>query len=984
MKPNSDSKNNILFTSEEEKLLKKYLEEYNELYQKILHMSSNDFFQILVKRVEINLKEKFNGFSQNSKTLVENFINEKVYKYDYKFALFVKKNILQRNSSEKESFLFKEEIIPHCENDKNDGYYIHTCGKRFQIFKYKPNSYLSIFFKNKNIKEKDYLIYCEECDMIYKSDLIKFKCNSTKEDFYSKLIDTNSKNNFQLATWKKYHCNLIINDAMKCQKCHENLYFLTDKNLLFCKKCNLNFDPKKLVWKCIKCKADFISEIKIFNPLEYKNMKICVKETILKKRKAKPNYLGCGCNGEINKMKFFHKNSCNGELFFGELNDKKMIVCSKCESLGMYDGYVWTCPICLKRFKNKIQGIENNYVDINEDENNKKEIYNKFFNYSNNNWNIKRNNIGFSKSPTKLNKRLFLLDKNYYSKENEPQSDIKNTNSSSRNNSFLNLIRKKRCISGLNSQNKFLGNKENISIQPEYHSNIRKVNIPKNINYSPNKNHIKLKSKLIQISRNYSNFKRPNKLMSNFGLTDSKSLEKIFNKCFNGNKNNDSVMDSQNINIISREKFQKDNLKNNYLMTDNDLGDKVILNNKYKKAIVNSSSKVINKPSSRNKTNNELKINKNNSNFTKINLNENINISNNNIINNENKVAIKKINICKLKNVNNRTSESTSPDSKGEKSPKDNMRKSPNKANKDLEINKNKKVVPGELNINNYIIKKQIGQGSFGQIFLVEDAEHKKYALKKIIAASSHSIKSIKNELQILLDIQNSGQKINTVNIYGITSYPLDITTYALYVLMELASTDWEKEILERKKTRKYYTEYELMSILFCLAKSLSILQKQNISHRDIKPQNVLILKDSNSNKVYKLADFGEAKELLSGEKPTNKQTLRGTELYMSPILFYALRGRKKMKHIQHNPYKSDVFSLGLCALFAATLGYESLYEVRELKNNISIFMIVEKYLRNKYSDSVINIISKMLDLNETTRVDFIQLEMEFNKLGYY
>ena len=187
-----------------------------------------------------------------------------------------------------------------------------------------------------------------------------------------------------------------------------------------------------------------------------------------------------------------------------------------------------------------------------------------------------------------------------------------------------------------------------------------------------------------------------------------------------------------------------------------------------------------------------------------------------------------------------------------------------------------------------------------------------------------------------------------------------------------------------KKKIRKHYSEYELMSILFCIVKSLSFLQQQNISHRDIKPQNILILNDSNSNKVYKLADFGEAKELLKGNRPTNIQTLRGTELYMSPILFFAYRGRKKMKYIQHNPYKSDVFSLGLCALFASTLCYESLLDVRELKSNISIYVVVEKYLRFKYSDNVVNIISKMLDINETTRVDFVQLETEFNNLGYY
>ena len=201
---------------------------------------------------------------------------------------------------------------------------------------------------------------------------------------------------------------------------------------------------------------------------------------------------------------------------------------------------------------------------------------------------------------------------------------------------------------------------------------------------------------------------------------------------------------------------------------------------------------------------------------------------------------------------------------------------------------------------------------------------------------------------------------------------------------MELASSDWEKEILERKKTNSYYSEYDLMTILYSLVKSLSLLQQKNISHRDIKPQNILILVDKKTGKKqYKLADFGEAKELM-GDHPTDKQTLRGTELYMSPILFYALRARKKMKYVQHNTYKSDVFSFGLCSLFAATLGFNSIYDIRELKNNISIFVVVEKYLRFKYSDSVVNLISKMLDLNESSRCDFIELEREFNNIGYY
>ena len=272
----------------------------------------------------------------------------------------------------------------------------------------------------------------------------------------------------------------------------------------------------------------------------------------------------------------------------------------------------------------------------------------------------------------------------------------------------------------------------------------------------------------------------------------------------------------------------------------------------------------------------------------------------------------------------------------------------------------------------------------------MEDKDKNQYALKKIIADSSDDINSIKQEYQILIDIQNNNKNINVVNIIGISNYKLDMTTHVLYVLMELASTDWEKEILKRKSTKKYYDENELMNILSILIKSLAILQKQNISHRDIKPQNILVFYQNKNKQIsnsteatYKLADFGEAKELIRGDKPTNRQTLRGTELYMSPILFYALRASRIMKYVKHNPYKSDVFSFGLCALFAATLCFESLYDVRELKSNVSLKIVINRYLKGKYSYRAIDLIAKMLDINETTRLDFIELNNEFEKLGY-
>ena len=433
MKEDNKKQKNIIFNEEEEKLLKKYLEEYNDTYPKILLLNPFEFFQNIIKGLELTLKDKINGFSSNSKSKIEDYLIEKIYPSDYKFALFIKKNIKNRTKEEISSHYFKGEILAHCEDDKCNNYYIHTCGEKFQFFKYKisnENKFISkylfdnnSFNTNSNNPDKkhaqyDIFLFCEKCEMIYKSNFIKFKCNLTGEDFYSKIIDKenndNKSNLNQLATWKHYHCNAVINDKMKCQTCNNKLYFLSSKKVL-CKSCNKELNPLDIKYKCIVCKENFSSEAKVFNPLEYKALKICIKEAIISKIKAKPNKLGCGCDLNINKIKFIHRKNCKGELFLGELNNKKVVVCNKCDSMGIYDNYVWTCPNCFKKFRDNIKKEEINNLKDNEEKENK-EI-----------------NI----SPFKENKNK--KDNNLY------KTDIKSV--------FKNIIRKEK-INNLNTNNK--------------------------------------------------------------------------------------------------------------------------------------------------------------------------------------------------------------------------------------------------------------------------------------------------------------------------------------------------------------------------------------------------------------------------------------------------------------------------------------------------------------------------------------------------
>ena len=96
----------------------------------------------------------------------------------------------------------------------------------------------------------------------------------------------------------------------------------------------------------------------------------------------------------------------------------------------------------------------------------------------------------------------------------------------------------------------------------------------------------------------------------------------------------------------------------------------------------------------------------------------------------------------------------------------------------------------------------------------------------------------------------------------------------------------------------------------------------------------------------------------------------------MSPILFNELKNQKRMgKYIKHNTFKSDVFSLGLCFLFASTLTFRSLCEVREINDMRIVKKIVEKYLKARYSKDLIEIIFNMMEIDEKNRMDFIELE---------
>ena len=267
-----------------------------------------------------------------------------------------------------------------------------------------------------------------------------------------------------------------------------------------------------------------------------------------------------------------------------------------------------------------------------------------------------------------------------------------------------------------------------------------------------------------------------------------------------------------------------------------------------------------------------------------------------------------------------------------------------------------------EFNFDDYTILSQIGEGTFGKIYLVKDKNNKLFSMKKLLISDEIDYNNIIKEYKLCHSLKHE----NIVKLLGIHHHKLDKTTFAIYILMEVGKNDWEKEIKERMTSNNYYSEKELINIIKQLSSSLSFLQNNNISHRDIKPQNVLVF----PNNHYKVADFGEAKKI---NYKNIRNTLRGTQIYMSPLLFNGLKHNKI--DIKHNLFKSDIYSLGLCLLYSSTFKLGNLYEIRKISDRNSLKIFIEENLTGKYSDNFINLLLKMLEINENDRIDFIDLK---------
>ena len=681
-------------------------------------------------------------------------------------------------------------------------------------------------------------------------------------------------------------------------------------------------------------------------------------------------------------------------LYFGKYKDDSIIVCEKCHAINYYENFIWTCPKCQNRFKEENDIIIKDIKDDNEDyiiekekdedkerstkmilekQNDiKRSIKRKYqsfryrgnHNKSNNINNIIINNNNFQKKISVNLLTIDIINKDDTSKINLNEN---NCNNSTNDVSFFKQKRFSLYKSKKYDLKKFKIPKNYVKLEENKKENKNIIN-KENQKEKENDDNVAVKD-LIPKTKSNINFEKIK--IDGSKITKGRKSVYQYYKNLKSQKNLKEKLfnEKKEITVENKEKnFEDKNNKKNAVK-------------KFYFDRIKIRRKTMNNP--------EIKININ---IDEVNLEEDrkknleqkskekekeknfvchLNLDDEKIIEKTEEKEFTKNTEIDAKLINS-TEDTNSSQSKSFKV----ASKIPGMSD-DLysqiiqQINQilSSCKIP-RFNLEEYTINRKIGEGSYGIIHsLIKTKTNEKFALKKIIAQSIQKVSEFVKEFELV----NLCQHPNILKIFGLNINLLDHSTYSIQVLMEKAERDWNKDIKRRLQEEKYYTEKELLSIMKQLNLALLYMKENlNIAHRDIKPQNVLIFE----NDIFKLADFGEAKEISINN---NIGTLRGTELYMSPALYNGLKVNKD--DIEHDPFKSDLFSLGFCFIYAATMDFNLLFNLRNIDNDIEIKNFLKQNLKIRYSDRFIYLLTKMVELDEKNRFDFKELNDEIDKI---
>lgn len=261
-------------------------------------------------------------------------------------------------------------------------------------------------------------------------------------------------------------------------------------------------------------------------------------------------------------------------------------------------------------------------------------------------------------------------------------------------------------------------------------------------------------------------------------------------------------------------------------------------------------------------------------------------------------------------------------------------------------------IVNGQKISGRYEIKKLIGEGGMANVYLgydsILDREVAIKVLRGDLSDDEKFIRRFKREAQ-------SASLLSHPNIVQIYDVGEDEGNF--YIVMEYVNGKTLKQLIKR---RGHLSIPEVIDITNQLTDGLSHAHDSYIIHRDIKPQNIMILDDG----MIKITDFGIAMALNASEL-TQTNSVMGSVHYLPP----------EQAAGKGSTIKSDIYSLGILMyeMLAGTMPFRGETAVEIALKHIKEPMPSVRKINPKVPQSLENVILKATAKNPKNRYNDVR-----------
>lgn len=202
-----------------------------------------------------------------------------------------------------------------------------------------------------------------------------------------------------------------------------------------------------------------------------------------------------------------------------------------------------------------------------------------------------------------------------------------------------------------------------------------------------------------------------------------------------------------------------------------------------------------------------------------------------------------------------------------------------------------------------FVLKRELGQGACGRTVLLYDGViDEQFVCKKYSPIHESLKESFFNNFVREIKLLHLLNHQNVVRVFNYYLYPEQLTGYILM------------EYVQGFDIEDYLTKYpeNVNEVFIQVIEGFAHLEKNQILHRDIRPQNVMVANDG----VVKIIDFGFGKQTFNADDYGKSITLNWwcepppefkeaiydyrTEVYFVGKLFEKIIGDRNIEHFKH------------------------------------------------------------------------------------